>query len=120
MKLLGFGKVPSLPQSNPQDIDARPLRRELFGLSQLEEHARHLAAQHPLILRPGPNRLLQRLSENEGVLREYNISTQNAEVLRRITPAAEWLLDNFYLIEEQFELARRHLPRSYSRSLPLL
>jgi hypothetical protein len=39
---------------------------------------------------------------------------------RRITPAAEWLLDNFYLIEEQIQLARRHLPRGYSRELPRL
>jgi len=39
---------------------------------------------------------------------------------RLITPAAEWLLDNFYLIEEQIQLARRHLPRGYSRELPRL
>src|SRR5208282_5370795 len=39
---------------------------------------------------------------------------------RRITPAGEWLLDNFYLIEEQIQLARRHLPRGYSRELPRL
>jgi cyclic beta-1,2-glucan synthetase len=39
---------------------------------------------------------------------------------RRITPAAEWLLDNFYLIEEQIQMARRHLPRGYSRELPRL
>jgi hypothetical protein len=37
---------------------------------------------------------------------------------RRLAPAAEWLLDNFYLIEEQISLARRHLPRGYSRELP--
>ena len=39
---------------------------------------------------------------------------------RRVTPAAEWLLDNFYLIEEQIRTARRHLPRGYSRELPRL
>ena len=38
----------------------------------------------------------------------------------RLTPAAEWLLDNFYLIEEQIQMARRHLPRGYSRELPRL
>jgi len=36
------------------------------------------------------------------------------------TPAAEWLLDNFYLIEDQIQLARRHLPEQYSRELPRL
>jgi cyclic beta-1,2-glucan synthetase len=38
----------------------------------------------------------------------------------RLTPAAEWMLDNFYLIEEQIQMARRHLPRGYSRELPRL
>ena len=35
-------------------------------------------------------------------------------------PAEAWLLDNFYLIEQQIALARRHLPRGYSRQLPRL
>ena len=39
---------------------------------------------------------------------------------RRITPAAEWLLDNFYLVEEQIRTAKRHLPKGYSRELPRL
>ncbi|HSW52034.1 MAG TPA: hypothetical protein VLG93_02285, partial [Sulfuricaulis sp.] len=32
----------------------------------------------------------------------------------------EWLLDNFYLVEEQIRTARRHLPKGYSRELPRL
>ncbi|MDP3410130.1 MAG: glycosyl transferase, partial [Bosea sp. (in: a-proteobacteria)] len=39
---------------------------------------------------------------------------------QRIVPAEAWLLDNFYLIEQQIGLARRHLPRGYSRQLPRL
>ena len=39
---------------------------------------------------------------------------------RRFTPAAEWLLDNFYLIDEEVRTANRHLPRGYSRELPRL
>ena len=39
---------------------------------------------------------------------------------QRIIPAEAWLLDNFYLIEQQIGLARRHLPRGYSRQLPRL
>ena len=38
----------------------------------------------------------------------------------RITPAAEWLIDNYHLVEEQVRTARRHLPRGYSRELPRL
>ena len=32
------------------------------------------------------------------------------------TPAAEWLLDNFYLLEEQIRLTRRLLPRRIVRN----
>ncbi|HET9650896.1 MAG TPA: cyclic beta 1-2 glucan synthetase, partial [Usitatibacter sp.] len=39
---------------------------------------------------------------------------------QRLAPAAEWLLDNFYLVEEQVRTARRHLPKAYSRELPRL
>ena len=54
------------------------------------------------------------------MLRDFNRATLAVDQSRRITPAAEWLLDNFYLIEEQIQLARRHLPRAYSRELPRL
>ena len=46
--------------------------------------------------------------------------TVAAKRKRRIAPAAEWLLDNFYLIEEQIRTGPRHLPQSYSRELPRL
>ena len=39
---------------------------------------------------------------------------------RLIAPAEEWLLDNFYLIEEQIRTAKRHLPKGYSLELPRL
>ena len=39
---------------------------------------------------------------------------------RRITPAGEWLLDNFYLIEEQIRAAKRLLPKGYAKGLPRL
>ncbi|MEQ9068540.1 MAG: cyclic beta 1-2 glucan synthetase, partial [Gimesia chilikensis] len=50
----------------------------------------------------------------------YDLVTAAADQNRRIEPAAEWLLDNFYLIEEQIRAIRRLLPPSYSRELPRL
>jgi cyclic beta-1,2-glucan synthetase len=101
--------------------DEQPLRAELFSVDQLERHAKALAGWHELATRRGGDRLLPRLDENEGVLlHTYDLVTKAAEENRRIAPAAEWLLDNFYLIEEQIRTARRHLPRSYSRELPAL
>ena len=97
-----------------------PLRAELFGIEQLARLARALAARHQTARRRNTTRLLPRLTQNEEILRDYNRATIIVERSRQVTPAAEWLLDNFYLIEEQIQLARRHLPRNYSHELPRL
>ena len=97
-----------------------PLRAEVFSIEQLVQHAKALAENHPFVTHRGSNRLLARLGENEQILRAYNRATQVVDQTRRVTHAAEWLLDNFYLIEEQIQMARRHLPRGYSHELPRL
>src|SRR5690606_9529149 len=59
--------------------------------------------------------------ENEAVLRTaYDLVSKAVERGRRTAPAGEWLLDNFYLIEEQIRTARRHFPKGYSIELPQL
>src|SRR4051812_42085585 len=98
----------------------RPLRAELFGIDQLARYAGALAGRHSVTTQRGSNRLLTQLDRNEKTLRAFNHATLAVDKSRRVTPAAEWLLDNFYLIEEQVQLARRHLPRQYSRELPRL
>src|SRR5688572_30110435 len=103
--------------------DEQPLRAELFSVSQLEQHAKSLAGWQEVDGAPsrGPDRLLPRLRANERVLRDaYEVVTDGVKRGRRITPAAEWFLDNYHLIEEQIRTARRHLPRGYSRELPRL
>ncbi len=101
-------------------FDEAPLRAEVFSVAQLVHHAKALAESHSVVTQRGSNRLLARLGENEQMLRAYNRATQAVDQTRRVTHAAEWLLDNFYLIEEQIQMARRHLPRGYSRELPRL
>ena len=106
-------------QSHPPESRA-PLRAELFGVEQLARHARDLATTQRVAPDPRANRLLACLEENNDRLRAFNSATVAVHPGRRVTPAAEWLLDNFYLIEEQIQMARRHLPRGYSRELPSL
>ncbi len=105
---------PQLPASEP------PLRAELFSVDQLTRHAKALADSHRIVTGGGSSRLLTRLGRNEEILRTFNRMTLAVNLDQRITPAAEWLFDNFGLIEEQVQLARRHLPRGYSRELPCL
>ncbi len=114
-----LGRVAEHVQGRTQ-TEEPPLRGEVFSLEQLVRHARTLAENQPVVTQRGSNRLLARLGENEQILRAYNRETQAVDQTRRVTHAAEWLLDNFYLIEEQIQMARRHLPRGYSRELPRL
>jgi cyclic beta-1,2-glucan synthetase len=101
--------------------DTELLRSELFSIEQLKRHAVTLAGQHRIDPRPGPDKLLPRLADNARVLlAAYDVVTAAASQGQRIVPAEAWLLDNFYLIEQQIGLARRHLPRGYSRQLPQL
>ncbi len=101
--------------------DEPPLRAELFGIVQMEEHGKNLAKTHKLSPGKSRDQLLARLAENEIVLSEAcNLMTVALKEGRQITPAAEWLLDNFYLIEEQIRTAKRHFPKGYSKELPRL
>ncbi len=101
--------------------DAAPLRAELFNADQMERHGKTLTGSHRLSSQRAPDRLLARLAENEDVLSDAcELLTAAVQANRRIAPAGEWLLDNFYLIEEQIRTARRHLPKGYSRELPRL
>ena len=101
--------------------DEPPLRSELFSAFQMEQHGKILAASHTLSANHNPEQLLTRLGENEVVLHEVcDLLTEAVKGKRRITPAGEWLLDNFYLVEEQIRTAKRHLPKGYSKGLPRL
>lgn len=106
-------------QGNAQEEP--PLRAELFSSDQMAQHGVRLAASHRLASGHVPDQLLARLAANEAVLVETcNQLTAAVSAKHRITPAGEWLLDNLYLAEEQIRIARRHLPKGYSRELPSL
>ena len=115
-----WGPLIHPPGPGKRSMQEDPLRAELFDIEQLAAHARALGASHRVALRRGPNPLLARLDANEKILRAYNQDTTKVERTRRLTPAAEWLLDNFYLIKEQIQTTRRHLPKKYSSELPRL
>jgi len=96
-------------------------RAELFSVEQMEKHGQSLAAAHTLSQQGEPDRLLLQLAANAARLRDAcRILDDKTIDANRITPAGEWLLDNFYLIEEQIRTSKRHLPKSYGRGLPKL
>ncbi len=101
-----------------KDQDTELLRAELFSIEQLKRHAVMLAGQYKIDPDPGADKLLPRLADNERILlAAYDVVVATTPG-QRIVPAEAWLLDNFYLIEQQINLARRHLPPGYRRHLP--
>ncbi|MDR3609457.1 MAG: glucoamylase family protein [Ignavibacteriaceae bacterium] len=99
-----------------------PLRSELLSADQMEQHGKTLANRHVLSSLASPDQqLLVRLAENEIFLIEvHNLLTETVKSGNQVTPAGEWLLDNFYLIEEQIRTSKRHLPKGYIKELPHL
>jgi len=103
-----------------QDVEA-PLRSELYNYDQMNRHGLLLAKSHEILIKPSSDKLLKRLDEIEKILLEVrNLLVENIVSGKTITPGGEWLLDNFYLIEEQVLIAKKHLPKKYSENLPYL
>lgn len=102
--------------------DSTPVREELFGVERLEQHAQTLAAAQPVTKHPQKVLSLQaRLNDNARVLlAAYGASAKELEADRNVVPAAEWLLDNYHLVEEHIREIRDHLPPGYYRQLPKL
>ena len=66
-------------------------------------------------------RLLPRVEHNGRVLREsYRVIANAIREERAITPAAEWLVDNFHVVDEQLREIRDDLPPGFYRQLPKL
>ena len=102
--------------------DKAPVREELFGVERLEQHARSLALAQTIAARPlrVPS-LHRRLDANARVLLlAYRASASELEAGRRVVPAAEWLLDNYHLVEKEISEIRADLPVNYYRQLPKL
>jgi len=107
-----------MARPSPED----PIRAELFGIERLEQHAESLAAAQAVMKRSGRGqRLLQRVEHNGRVLREsYRVIANAIREERAITPAAEWLVDNFHVVDEQLREIRDDLPPGFYRELPKL
>jgi len=116
-----LGKRLWLRSHHPENLAETPLRAELFSAQQMEQHGRILANSHQLSGDGGADQLLLRLSENEEVIIDTcSLLTETIKSGNQVTPAAAWLLDNFYLIEDQIRTAKQHLPKHYSKELPRL
>ncbi|RWB72172.1 glucoamylase family protein [Mesorhizobium sp.] len=93
-----------LPEDRLREVGvglARGDVKDLFGLAPFEFQAR---------IRDSARKILE-------VYRSTNAAQAKGET---ITPAAQWLLDNNYLVEETIFQVKRDLPRRFYRQLPTL
>src|SRR6266542_6968529 len=99
-----------------------PIREELYSVDRLEQYAVALATEHKLAGKPRRlNLLLPRLEENgHKLIATYKSLAQSIREEHVISPAAEWLVDNFHIVEEQVREIREDLPKSYYYELPQL
>src|SRR6266550_144827 len=105
----------------PGDADEQPLRGEIFSVERLEQYAKALAAAHITVTKKGRAQLLPRLEDNgRKLVAAYRTLVEAIRNGRTISPAAEWLVDNFHIVEEQLREIREDLPRSYYHELPKL
>jgi len=99
-----------------------PIRADIFGAQRFEQHGNILGQAHR-DASDGPRRatFFPRLRDNIRALREsHEYIGLQAHSGYDISPAAEWLLDNFHVIEAQIKEIHDGLPRSYFRKLPVL
>ena len=101
-----------------------PIRGEVLGLERLGERARAVARGHHLLparKQRGSGPLLLRLDDTKEVLdRVYHELNSGAERGLDISPAGDWLLDNFYIVQEHIREIRTSLPKGYYEELPKL
>src|SRR5260221_2822971 len=99
-----------------------PIREELYSSERREQYALALAAEHQISETPRRfNLLLPRLEENgRKLIAAYKALADSIREEHVISPAAEWLVDNFHIVEEQVREIREDLPRGYYHELPKL
>jgi cyclic beta-1,2-glucan synthetase len=98
------------------------IREELFSVERLEQHATALATEQRVTTAPQARRSLNaRLSQNEAILlAAYRSIAAAAGEGAAITPAAEWLIDNYHLVEEQIRQIKDDLSPRFYKQLPKL
>jgi len=110
------------PSSRPLGDSAEVIRAEIFSAERLEQHAESLAAAQRVAVRPIAVRpLIARLRDNRRALLDaHRVIARAMAQGGAITPAAEWLVDNYHVVEAQIRQIGDDLPPGYYQQLPKL
>lgn len=93
-----------------------------FNISFLKESAINLAKSHkvsPTSNNPKPIKPI--LEDSKHILTEtYRTLSKRVKSEREISSASKWLMDNFYIIQEQTVQIAADFPKAYQKSIPIL
>jgi cellobiose phosphorylase len=101
-------------------VNEEPLRDEVFSPERLEEYAKFLASELPFTTdkKKGRN-LFPRIKQNsKKLVKAYQRLIKAVTEKKDISPAGEWIIDNFHIIEEQIREIKEDLPEKYYVELP--
>ena len=99
-----------------------PISAEIFSVERLEQHAESLAkAQEVSPSQTAGVSLRRRLRSNAlGLGAAFHTLLAGIRKGNAITPAAEWLVDNYYIVDEHIRAVRHDLPSGFYKQLPKL
>jgi cyclic beta-1,2-glucan synthetase len=117
-----MNKLIRINKSEPFTSFEEPIRSEIFSAARLEIHGESLARAQKNIAASGSGKKIgRRVSENGRVLEASYVTLLDAVANKRaITPAAEWLIDNFHLVRTQLSDIHHHLTPKFYYELPKL
>ncbi|CAN5242545.1 hypothetical protein BH11PLA2_BH11PLA2_10000 [soil metagenome] len=93
----------------------------LVSESTISQKILTLAAEGLTALPRLSRRLLTRLNSNARRIAQAHQTLSDLLARGEAVPAeAEWLLDNYYVIDDVVRQIRKHLPKSYYRELPII
>ena len=105
-----------------KQVKYESIRTDYYSIEQLSRCGAALAGEQSIHV-PGYSQfdLIRRHKENKQLITAvYQSVFKAAEAKELITPAGEWLIDNFYLIEENMRQVKQNLPARFFKQLPAL
>ncbi len=112
-----FYRLKNEEENLMEDIPTINLNKE-----SLEKHAMEIA--YGVSIGKGSNckkALMRSLDKSyEKIINTYNYMDKEVQQKNDIVPAAEWLLDNLYLIEREYKDIKNNMPKSYYKNLPVI